>query len=70
MAVQTETPPPFSVPSCCQCGTQMLIVRNSREWPSYTLRTYACPWCPHKASEVVRVSDPPTIVIDRVPSQQ
>ena len=56
MAMQTEVSPPLSAPSCSQCGMQMLIVRNSREWPSYALRTYACPWCPHKVSEVVRVS--------------
>jgi Zn finger protein HypA/HybF involved in hydrogenase expression len=53
MAAQTEIPP-FSVPTCPQCGTHMLIVRNSQEWPSYLLRTYACPWCPHKMSQVIR----------------
>src|SRR5437762_2619491 len=65
MAVQTRAAP-FSVPSCSQCGTQMLIVRNSREWASYTLRTYTCPWCPHQVSEIVRVSHPPAVEIDQV----
>jgi len=59
MAAQTEISPPLSAPSSSQCGMQMLIVQNSREWPSYALRTYACPWCPHKVSEVVRVSGNP-----------
>jgi hypothetical protein len=68
MAAQTEIPVPFFVPSCSQCGTQPLIVRNSREWPSYLLRTYECPWCRHKMSEVVRspMVSPPTVAMDRV----
>jgi predicted RNA-binding Zn-ribbon protein involved in translation (DUF1610 family) len=53
MAVQ-EIPLPFTVPTCPQCGTQMMLVRISRDWPSYFQRTYECPWCPHKMSEVVR----------------
>jgi hypothetical protein len=53
MAAQTEISPPFSAPSCPHCGMQMLIVRISRDWPTYIQRTYQCPWCPHRTSEVV-----------------
>jgi hypothetical protein len=65
MAVQTEISPPFSAPSCPQCGIQMLIVRISRDWPTYIQRTYQCPWCPRRTSEVVRspMGNPPTEVI-------
>jgi hypothetical protein len=35
MAVQTEISPTLSAPSCSQCGMQMLIVRISRDWPTY-----------------------------------
>ena len=70
MAIQTEVSPPLFAPSCSQCGMQMLIVRNSREWPSYALRTYACPWCPQKVSEVVRVAPVVMLALLRgVPSQ-
>jgi hypothetical protein len=46
----------------------VLIVRNSREWPSYFLRTYECPWCPHKMSDVIwsQMESPPTVAMDRV----
>jgi hypothetical protein len=68
MAVQTEIPPPFSAPSCPQCGMQMLIVRISRDWPTYIQRTYQCPWCPHRTSEVGRcpMGNPPPDAMDHV----
>jgi hypothetical protein len=65
MAVQTKIPPIFSAPSCSQCGTQMMIIRISRDWPTYIQRTYQCPWCPHRTSEVVG-SPMPTDAIDHV----
>jgi hypothetical protein len=53
---------------CASAGTQMMIVRISRDWPTYIQRTYQCPWCPHRTSEVVRspMVNPPTVAMDRV----
>src|SRR6516225_8443811 len=57
----TEIPPPVSARCCPRCGTQMLF-RVSRNWPTYIQRTYECPWCPHRMTEVVRspMVNPPT----------
>jgi DNA-directed RNA polymerase subunit RPC12/RpoP len=53
MAAQTEIPPFIFAPSCSHCGTQILLVRNFPDRPGYDQRTYECPRCRHKITEVI-----------------
>jgi hypothetical protein len=57
MSARTEISRSASAPVCFVCGTQTLLVRISPDKPGYDQRTYECPWCPHKMTEICCVNE-------------
>jgi DNA-directed RNA polymerase subunit RPC12/RpoP len=44
-------------PTCSECGAQMLLVKIFPDRPGYEQRTYKCPWCPHRMTDVSCVNE-------------
>jgi len=56
MATIIASPPRVVIvrPNCPTCGIRMSLVRISPDIPGYDQRTYECPRCEHKVTEIVR----------------
>ena len=63
MSAQMEISGSTFAPICFVCGTQTMLARISPDRPGYEQRTYGCPWCPHKMTEIRCVNEHATRLI-------